>query len=125
MLLYFLYTGSPRPSNPIQTTVHSAIHVPAILHVNIQAFPKPTGDNVTWMICSQSSCLPLETTGYILHNTYDLDINLIFRNVTENDFGRYRAHIDNGVGDGLDVDFDLIQTGNVTVSNNRCILLIQ
>jgi len=66
----------------------------------------------------------LETAGYILQNTYDLDINLIFRNVAENDFGRYRAHIDNGVGDGLDVDFDLIQTGNVTVSNNRCILLI-
>ena len=113
MLLYFLYTGSPRPSNPNQTTVHSAIHVPAILHVNIQAFPKPTGDNVTWMKCSQSSCYKLENNGNTIQNTQELDFSFIFKYVTENDFGRYRVHIDNGVGEATDVDFQLKQTGTV------------
>ena len=125
MLLYFFIKGSPRTSSPVQTTVHSVLYQPAVLHVDIQAFPKPTGDNVTWMKCSQSSCQILETDGNILQHTYDLDFSLIFKNVTHNDFGRYIVHIDNGVGEGTDVDFQLTQTGIVTVSYNGFISFIK
>ena len=116
MLLYFFIKGSPRTSSPVQTTVHSVLYQPAVLHVDIQAFPKPTGDNVTWMKCSQSSCHTLETNGYTIQNTHDLEFSLIFKNVTGKDFGRYRVSIDNGVGDVMGVDFELKQTGTVMVS---------
>ncbi|XP_052805723.1 nephrin-like [Mya arenaria] len=95
---------SPRASTlaPTQQNVTTPTNVSAVLTLNFVAFPRPRVAEIVW-----ENIFPDNDTRVTVRNGSDVDIllsedrlqtNLSFRSVTPNNFGHYRVHVKNELG---------------------------
>lgn len=113
LVVIFDFSGSPRLSPYLKTItdIERYLGENAILTVHIIAHPEPDPSNYTWMKCTEASCNRLNTDETLIIYSNGLESNLIFKNVQEDQFGKYKVLVGNGVGRLMEETFYLSERG--------------
>jgi hypothetical protein len=107
-MLYFFFSGYPRPLTPVKENVISALRYQTSFSFKGLAYPIPIftwfrKQGTTWKKLSNNTHLSISITG--------VDTNLTINNVSRSDYGEYQLKIENEI-DIFIQDYTLIPEGN-------------